>query len=418
MVACLSAGILASFAQGIASAQQVPAGATRTPAEVEALIKKVGAEAPDWWEATPLKYPDTLDLDWPIDAPGDWNNQRNVGQYIWDVINPNPGRWKEGIKLVHHLMLRNQADKTKLGRSMECLGTMFHNFTQDWPRAVFWWRMSARYGQPHDPAMLANCYWQMGCEEMARDVLQRLATDYTRNGAVIKLWADMGELDMALSLAEQKARGGNPNIAYLAAGNACRQAGRMTEALAYYRKAANAKPAAEDNDDHKRARKQAAENIAVIRTFEMLDLARTADGRYTATSTAFNGPLSVEVQVTAGRIAAVRVTQHQEKQFYSALDRDAAKDRRTPERQEHRRLHRRNHHIGSHHQRRRQSAGRAGGDRELTDASQPLRRRTHLQAASRHARIAPRVRRHGPHRRSAAPSRHCASPHLPRSSFT
>ena len=315
----LCAGILVAAVQGLAFAQPVSGRATRTREEVEALIRKVGSEAPDWWGATPLKYPDTLDLDWPLNAPGDWNNQRNVGQYLWDVINPNPGRWKEGIKLVHHLMLRNQADRARLARSMETLGTMFHNFTQDWPRAVFWWRMSAKYGQPHDPAMMANCFWQMGCEEMAREILAQLTSDYTRNGAIIKLWADMGELDKALRLAEQKARGGNPNIAYLAAGNACRQAGRMTEALAYYRKAANARPAGEDNDDCKRARAQATENIAVIRTFEMLDLKQTADGRYTATSTAFNGPLTVEVQVTAGRIASVRVTQHQEKQFYSAL---------------------------------------------------------------------------------------------------
>jgi len=291
----------------------------RTRAEVEAMIAKVGASAPDWWDSVPLKYPDTLDLDWPLNPGGDWNNQKNVGQYIWDVINPNPGRWKEGIKLVHHLMSRNKGDRAKLVRSMECLGMMFHNFTQDWPRAAFWWRMSMKYGQPIDQVELANCFWQMGCEEMAREILEQLTNDYTRNGAIIKLWADMGNLDKALSLAEQKARSGNPNIAYLAAGNACRQAGRMAEALAYYRKAADAEPPDKNNGDFNRARAQAAENIAVIRTFDLLDLKRTANGRYRGTSTAFNGPLTIEVQVAAGRIEAVRVTQHQEKQFYSAM---------------------------------------------------------------------------------------------------
>ena len=93
----------------------------------------------------------------------------------------------------------------------------------------------------------------------------------------------------------------------------------MKEALAYYRKAADTRPPDPKNGDFTRAQAQAKENIAVIRTFEMLDLKLTADGRYTATSTAFNGPLTVEVVVKAGRIASVKVTQHNEKQFYSAM---------------------------------------------------------------------------------------------------
>jgi uncharacterized protein with FMN-binding domain len=314
----LCAGIIAILAQGPIwgeSTQRV----VRSSEEVEALIQKAGSEAPDWWDTVPLKYPDTLDLDWPIRTDEGWNNQKNVGQYLWDVINPNPVRWKEGIKLVHHVMLRDNDDRAKMARSMECLGTMFHNFTQDWPRAVFWWRMSAKYGQPTDPAMLANCFWQMGCKEKAQEILQRLTIDYTRNGAIIKLWADMGEMDKALRLVEPMARGGRPNIAYLAAGNACRQAGRMAEALTYYRKATEATPPDPKNGDFTRAQAQANENIAVIRTFEMLDLKLTADGRYTATSTAFAGPLMVDVVVKAGRIASVQVTQHSEKQFYSAM---------------------------------------------------------------------------------------------------
>jgi uncharacterized protein with FMN-binding domain len=40
---------------------------------------------------------------------------------------------------------------------------------------------------------------------------------------------------------------------------------------------------------------------------------------YTADSIAYAGPLYVEVAVKGGRIESVRVTKHQEKQFYSAL---------------------------------------------------------------------------------------------------
>ena len=266
---------LIGFEANVQGAERV----TRTQAEVEALIKKVGASSPQWWDSVKLTYPKTLDLNWPMKAPGKWNNQVNVGQYIWDVINPNPGRWKEGIRLVHHLMIKHQNDRAKLARAMQSLGAMFHNFTQDWPRAVFWWRMSQKYGGQVDPTRLANCYWQMGCEPMTREMLTRIGSDYTRNGAVIKLWADMGEIDKALQLAETKARTNRPQIAYLAAANACRQAGQYAKALNYYQKAVNAPQPAKKNLDLTRARQQAQEAIEAIKLYEMLDLSRVKDGR-------------------------------------------------------------------------------------------------------------------------------------------
>ncbi|MCF7973506.1 MAG: FMN-binding protein [Phycisphaerae bacterium] len=291
----------------------------RTRAEVEALIKQVGASSPDWWDSVTLTYPDTLDLDWPLKPSGAWNNQKNVGQYLWDVINPNPGRWQQGIRLVHFLMIQHKDDKAKLARAMGTLGTMFHNFTQDWPRAVFWWRMSAQYGAYPDPTKLAHCYWQMGCEDMARDILSQIGQDYTRNGEVIKLWADMGHMDTALQLAEAKARSGMPQIAYRTAGDACRQAGLYTKALAYYQQAVRAPLPAKENQDYTRARQQSQEAIEAIKLFEMLDLNQIKDGVYSAGSTAFAGPLRVEVKVADARIEFVRVTQHKEKQFYTAL---------------------------------------------------------------------------------------------------
>ncbi len=293
---------------------------TRTRAEVEALIKEVGASSPQWWDSVKLTYPKTLDLNWPMKAPGRWNNQVNVGQYIWDVVNPNPGRWKEGIRLVHHLMIKHQKDRAKLARALQSLGAMYYNFTQDWPRAMFWWRLSQKFGGHVNPTRLANCYWQMGCEEMARDLLTRIGHDYTRNGEVIKLWADMGETDRALQLAEAKARTDRPQIAYFAAGNASRQAGQYVKALNYYQKAVNAPRPAKENQDLTRARQQALEAIEAIKLFEMLDLSRIKDGIYAGNSTAFNGPMRVQVTVTSARIASVKVTQHREKQFYTAIE--------------------------------------------------------------------------------------------------
>jgi len=140
-----------------ASLGQAQDKVARTRAEVEALIQKLGTTPPDWWDSTPLTYPPTLDLSWPIRAEGPWDARKNVGQYIWDVINPNPGRWQEGIKLVNHLMIRHKDDRAKLARSTEALGRMYHTLMEDYARAVFWWRVAARYDAYVDPIDLAHC---------------------------------------------------------------------------------------------------------------------------------------------------------------------------------------------------------------------------------------------------------------------
>jgi uncharacterized protein with FMN-binding domain len=44
-----------------------------------------------------------------------------------------------------------------------------------------------------------------------------------------------------------------------------------------------------------------------------------ADGSYKASSQGYEGPIEVTVAVAGGRIEDVRVTNHKEKQFYSAL---------------------------------------------------------------------------------------------------
>lgn len=292
---------------------------TRTRAEVEELIQKLGMTQPDWWDSTPLTYPPTLDLDWPLKAEGPWDARRNVGQYIWDVINPNPDRWKEGIKLVNHLMIRHKDDRAKLARSTETLGRMYHSLMEDYARAVFWWRIAGRYGAYVDSIDLAHCYWKLGSRQMAEETLAQVPYDYTRHGALIKLWADMGEFDKALKLAEQKASGGMPTMAYLAAGDACRLTGRYEEALGYYRKSYAARDMDSRDGDIKKNKERAQASIEAIQLFDALDVAQVSDGAYTADSIAYAGPLHVEVAVKGGRIQSVRVTKHQEKQFYSAL---------------------------------------------------------------------------------------------------
>lgn len=122
---------------------------TRTRAEVETLIESVGRTPPGWWDSVQLKYPETLDLTWPK-PEGKWNNRKNVGQYIWDIINPNPGRWQQGVKLVHHILTLNKDNPATLKRAMDALGRMYHDLLEDWARAAFWWRKCAEIGGPHN----------------------------------------------------------------------------------------------------------------------------------------------------------------------------------------------------------------------------------------------------------------------------
>jgi hypothetical protein len=70
---------------------------TRPRGEVLELIDTLGSTPPAWFASTALEYPKTLDLTWPIKAPNGWNNQKNVGQYKWDIINPNPNRWRVDV---------------------------------------------------------------------------------------------------------------------------------------------------------------------------------------------------------------------------------------------------------------------------------------------------------------------------------
>jgi uncharacterized protein with FMN-binding domain len=316
----LPAGALASLtaaptAAGPASeASQRP---TRTRTEVEALIAQAGQTPPDWWNAVPLNYPKSLDLTWS--PPGkQWNNQKNLGQFIWDIINPNPNRWREGVRLLHHCLTVNQKNTAKLQQTMQALGRMYYALLEDWPRAVFWWRQAARMsgGQEDFPLEFAECYWKMGCRDMAVETLRRIRSDYTRNGSVIKLWADMGDVPQALALAQAKARAGMPDAAYLAAGDACRLAGRYSEALAYYQKVLALKRGVHDFAVNQ---KRAQASIEAIKVFDALDLKRVPDGTYQSGSQAYAGPLRVAVTVKAGRIESVKVIEHQEKQFYASI---------------------------------------------------------------------------------------------------
>ena len=313
------AGVVLSGTASLTSpSPSARAGVTRSRAEVEAIIAKTGPTPPEWWNSVPVKYPPSLDLTWA--EPGkQWDAQKNLGQYIWDVINPNPARWREGVRLLHHVLTLNKDDPQKVEKTVNALARMYQNLLQDWARAAFWWRKAAQIGGHSEASFafeLGECYWKLGNRDMCVDLISGLDEDYTRNGSLIKLWADLGELGKALKLAKEKAEFDLEDPAYLAAAEACRLAGRYAEALDFYRKITSL---AEGSNDLKRNQERAAASIEAILLYDNLDLKRIPDGAHQSSSIAYNGPLHVVVTVKGARIESVQVTKHTEKQFYSAI---------------------------------------------------------------------------------------------------
>lgn len=297
---------------------QATVGQSRTRAEVEALIEEQGRTQPDWWESVPLDYPRTLDLSWPDRPPPNWDNQRNVGQYVWDIINHNPGKWREGVRLMHHLLYMHKDDPQKRYRAMTEMARMYQDLLQDYPRAAYWW-LKAGVGGEQDQSWhgikLAECYWRLGSKKMALEVIERAPVQF----ATIKTLADMGETKQALAIAEANLGGPSADVALVYAGDACRVVGDHAGAVKYYERLLSLQAYGRAQRRIERNQQRARENLEAIRLFDTLDIGRVADGTYRSSSMGFEAPVHVEVAVKAGKIESVRVTEHREKQFYSAL---------------------------------------------------------------------------------------------------
>lgn len=317
------AGSAASRSGGLAD---IVGGSTRTKAEVQALIDRVGKTPPDWYDATPLDYPKSLDLSWPVKPEGSWNNQKNVGQYVWDIINPNQGKWREGVRLMHHLLTMHQSDQEKRTRAMNELGRMYHNLHEDYARAAFWWQKSGvdkSYQPLGSTVHLAECYWRLGSKPMAMELLEKAPYTYT----TVKLLADMGEVDSAVELAERivKAPNASSDLAYLYAADGCRVAGKHREAMSYYQKVLDVPATGNAKGRVERNHSRAQASLEAIKLFELLDVKKIPDGTYEAESIGYEAPVRTQVIVKAGRIESVTVVQHREKQYYSSLTDTPAK---------------------------------------------------------------------------------------------
>jgi uncharacterized protein with FMN-binding domain len=291
----------------------------RSQKEILAEIERVGSTQPEWFDSTPLDYPKSLDLSWPEKAEGPWDSSKNVGQYIWDRINPNPGKWREGIRLVHHIM-SNTKDKALQQRAMLTLGGMYHNLHQDYARSAYWYLQAgvdkSSTNRPQAGLHLADCYWQLGSKPMALAMLKSMSS---KPYGAIKLLGDLGETKDALDMAERFSKTGEACVCFLYAGDACRVAGRLKDAEDYYRKAITAIKPEEAEKPHRKRDKARAESSLTAIEFYTLDPKQAKDGTYTSSSIGYEAEVKVEVVVKNGRIEDVRVVQHREKQFYSSI---------------------------------------------------------------------------------------------------
>jgi uncharacterized protein with FMN-binding domain len=305
-----SAAPTVSGAPAVPAVAVAPAAPTKTPADVRAIIAKVGPTDPDWLAGTSLNYPKTLDLSWPEPAPPPWNNQKNMGQFLWDVINTNATRWREGLKLMDHL--KSKGDSKTKERVIKEMAGMHFRFFQDYARAAYWWEKVGTTMDDNASVHLAECYWRLGSKQMALDFLakaQALDTD------AIKLFGDMGETDRAVELAKRF----DDHEAWLLAGDACRLAGRLPEAKTFYEKVVNTPNNGQRADRLKRTQNRAQGSLDALNLYELADVAKVRDGTYKDSSLGYEAQVEVTVTVKSKKIESVKVTQHHEKQYYSSI---------------------------------------------------------------------------------------------------
>ena len=282
--------------------------------EVRQIIDNLGASQPEWLTTTRMSHPKSLDLDWPLKAEGPWNESKNVGQYLWGRVNPNPARWRSGVKLLYECIRLHQGKPDLLKRDYAALAAKYFELLQDYPRAAYWYeKADVRVTQPAG-IHLAECYYRLGNKSMAMDLLQGNSLHFD----AIKLLGQMDEVEQALKVANSYGSTRAFNEAYLNAGDALRAAGRLDEAIEFYQKILD-RNEARNAQYLARFRGRASDSIKAIRLFDKADVSNVADGSYVDQAVGYNGNLQVRVTVSGGAITNVQVTQHREKQFYAAL---------------------------------------------------------------------------------------------------
>jgi uncharacterized protein with FMN-binding domain len=342
VIALLTIGYVAVYAQ--TTTKQIQ---DKTKEQVDNIIKEKGSISPDWWNSIELNYPATLDMNWPIQQSymqgrggrGGFGGSRgidfnrNVDQYINNVIYGNPSRYKDGIKLINYLMTINKDDKEKLKRSLNTLGNMFYDLFGDYTRAAFWWQKDIERGGTVDQLKMAYCYYELGSKSTAIQILSQAGTTQSRSSRdTIKLWAKIGEVDKALAMLTSNTgsggsmdrmgfggRGGSQSDNNLLAGEICRLAGKYDLAITYYQKAVSAS----GNQSYFGGRgggrdmsTRANANMEAVKLLSTLNIKSLPDGTYSGSCMGFGGILYVNVSVRKGQIESVTVTQNQETPSY------------------------------------------------------------------------------------------------------
>lgn len=288
---------------------------TRTKSEILALIKTAGSSKPDWWDSVKLNYPKSLDLSFKQPPKGSgWNTRKNVGQYVWSIINENSNKYKEGTKFIHYAMATKEGAINK-DKYYGVLGHCYHDLLQDWARAAYWYKKCKK---PNRLA-LANAYWQMGNKAMAVSVMGRIKVDQTRYGGYIKLWSDMGDLKKAQSLAKRSLKYSPYGGALKGMADALRFHGKYKLAITYYQKIIKMPMPKKRNNIVKQNKNHARNSIKSIKIFETFNLKKIKDGSYNSGCQGYSGEVKINVVVSGGKITNLKVTKHTEKQYYSSL---------------------------------------------------------------------------------------------------
>lgn len=297
----------------------------RSKAEMLKLVETEGATTPPWFAAQKVNYPPTLLIHW--ERPKDkepWTPSKYLGQYIWSVINENPGRWKEGLRFLYFVLEQNKDNKENFVTTQKAIARHYQNLLNDPLRAAYWWRQAGVETDPDDALPLGICYAKLGCRELARKIAEDAGEDTSRHGYVIKLWADIGEYDKALKIAEIKAEKDDMDVAYLMAGETCRLKGDIQGAIGYYEKALKA-DAKKSGRDNKQTLARAQASLDALKLYDAFDLKKIPDGSYSADSYGYSGQVYVTATVKGNKITDVKVTKHTEKQFYGSLTETPAK---------------------------------------------------------------------------------------------
>ncbi|MFK7734776.1 MAG: FMN-binding protein, partial [Pirellulaceae bacterium] len=290
------------------------AGTGKSEADVRAIIDGEGASEPDWLAATKFAHPKSLDLSWPLKVDGPWDESKNVGQYMWGRVNPNPSRWRSGIKLLHECVRLHSGKRELLKRDYSDLGNRYFVLLQDYSRAAYYFEKGQVAMSQPGGIHLAECYYRLGSKKMAMDLMRGKSLHFD----AIKLLSEMGELKEALNVTKVYARTRVFNEAFLNAGDALRAAGRLDEAIDYYQQVLD-RNEARDEEYLKRYRGRASDSINAIRLFDKADVSKVADGIYDDKAVGYNGDVHVRVKVANGQVEDVEITKHKEKQFYAAL---------------------------------------------------------------------------------------------------